>query len=235
MKRALFAAGLAVITMAVVFYAYAHQAPDIYFVSPFAEIMPAVGDVTGDGASDILAASGDRLYVLEHSAAVIYGFKKIKYSIDITGHNPKKLLIGDINGDGLNEISICAYKTAIFDPVEAKRPFFYVLEDGALKPVWLGSRLSRPFDDYILLDADADRVCEIISAEFLSDGRMALTMYKWAEFGFDRICESSAVDKIENLVGKDGVISTKVTTENKKNRLRFVYDNTQEIPTIIIK
>lgn len=32
----------------------------------------------------------------------------------------------------------------------AKRPFFYDLVEGNLIPVWLGSRLSRPFDDYIL-------------------------------------------------------------------------------------
>jgi hypothetical protein len=82
--------------------------------------------------------------------------EKILYRIDLAGIRPMKVQLGDINGDGVCEISVCVYKTTTFHPVLAKRPFFFDLVDGNLIPVWLGSRLSRPFDDYILYDIDGD-------------------------------------------------------------------------------
>ena len=66
--------------------------------------------------------------------------------------NPWKIQIGDVDGDGKDEIGIGVYKKAKFHPVMAKRPFIYGWDGKKLYPKWLGSRLSRPFKDFVLAD-----------------------------------------------------------------------------------
>jgi hypothetical protein len=120
--------------------------------------------------------------------------EKIIYNIDITDIKPIKVQLGDIDGDGIKEVAICVYKTAKFHPVMAKRPFFYKHIAGNLVPVWLGSRLSRPFDDYILADIDADGIDEVISIERLENGESIIAMYNWKGFGFEVDAESEEFD-----------------------------------------
>jgi hypothetical protein len=105
-----------------------------------------------------------------------------------------KVQLGDVNGDKVNEIALCVYKTTKFYPDLEKRPFFYDLVEGNLIPVWLGSRLSRPFEDYILSDMDADNIDEIVSIEQLENGKSVLAVYNWAGFGFEMQTESKAFD-----------------------------------------
>ena len=166
-----------------------------------------VGDVTGDGISELLVISGSgeidtgerhgqHLLVCEVSAWVDFtefGYiprEKITHSIDLTGIKPLKVQIGDINGDGINEVALCVYKTAIFHEMMAKRPFFFDLVDGNLIPVWLGSRLSRPFDDYVLFDVNDDGFNEIVSIEQLENGGRVVAIYIWKGFGFEVLVES---------------------------------------------
>lgn len=166
-----------------------------------------VGDAIGDGVNQLLAIAGegeidsgerhgDLLLVCDASAKEdmdSLGYippEKIYYNIDIAGIKPLKVQIGDINGDDVNEIAICVYKTAKYHPVMAKRPFFFNLVEGNLIPVWLGSRLSRPFDDYILYDIDADDIDEIISIERLENDNCVIAAYDWSGFGFEVIAQS---------------------------------------------
>ena len=59
------------------------------------------------------------------------------------------------------------------------------MQDGRLQPVWLGSRLARPFDDYRLFDLDGDGVDEILSIESVQSGNRLLALYDWKGFGFE--------------------------------------------------
>ena len=175
-----------------------------------------VGDVTGDGVPELLVISGsgkitdddfaaDERYgqlLLVCDASIAHNLtslryipaEKIYYSIDLAGIKPMKVQIGDINGDGINEVAICVYKTAKFHEVMAKRPFFFDLVEGNLIPVWLGSRLSRPFDDYVLFDVNADGVDEIVSIEHLENGGRVVALYEWKGFGFEVITQSDALE-----------------------------------------
>lgn len=114
-------------------------------------------------------------------------------SFDLSDIKPMKIQAGDINGDGVVEIAVCVYKTTKFHPVPAKRPFFYDLADGGLEPVWLGSRLSRPFDQYILHDMDGDGADEIISIERTEQGDILFAAYDWKGFGFEVTAVSDEV------------------------------------------
>lgn len=116
------------------------------------------------------------------------------YSFDLSLLKPLYVQAGDINGDGKKEISVVVYKETQFHPVPAKRPFFYALTDGTLEKIWLGSRLARPFDDFVLCDMDGDGIDEIISIESTQDGKRVLAEYDWAGFGFDMEAESESLE-----------------------------------------
>ncbi len=124
---------------------------------------------------------------------------KVIYKKDMAYINPWKIQTCDVDGDGKTEISIGAYKTARFHPVMARRPFIYEWHGNAISPKWLGSRLSRPFDDYIFADIDADDIDELISIEHLEDGKRAVNSYAWKGFGFESIGESAAFDDILSI------------------------------------
>ncbi|SMC34466.1 hypothetical protein [Papillibacter cinnamivorans] len=170
-----------------------------------------VGDANGNGTDDLLAISGSGktdegerngqfLLICDASAKEdldTLGYippEKIRNRIDLAPIRPMKVQLGDVNGDGINEVSICVYKTTKFHPVLAKRPFFFDLKNGNLIPFWLGSRLSRPFDDYILRDLDGDGADEIISIEELENGGRVLALYNWRGFGFEMLTESKEYD-----------------------------------------
>ena len=147
---------------------------------------------------------------------------KIHYRIDIEEKKPLKVQLGDINGDGVNEVAICVYKTAKFHPIMAKRPFFFDLVDGNLIPVWLGSRLSRPFDDYILYDIDDDNIDEIISIEQLENGNRAIAVYNWSGFGFEMFTQSEEFGgnlsfNIDGKTSETGEVSVVFSAQRNKN------------------
>lgn len=172
-----------------------------------------VGDVTGDGIFVLLAITGgietgeengepcgNSMIVCEPSAETDIselGYippEKIQHHIELTGLNPMKIQLGDVNGDGIAEVAICVYKTAKFHPVMDKRPFFFQLVDGNLIPIWLGSRLSRPFDDFILYDIDHNTIDEIIAIERLENGNRVFAAYNWRGFGFEMLAQSDEFD-----------------------------------------
>jgi len=152
--------------------------------------------ISGDGVTDAGERCGTFLLVCDETSRADlddFGYippEKIIYRIDLTELQSLKVQLGDINGDGVPEIALCVYKTAKFHPVMAKRPFFFDLIDGNLIPVWLGSRLSRPFDDYILYDIDGNNTDELISVELLENGNRVVTLYSWKGFGFEVSAQS---------------------------------------------
>jgi hypothetical protein len=149
---------------------------------------------------------------------------------DFKSLNPWKVQTADVDGDGRLEISVGVYKTAKFHPVMAKRPFLYNWDQGGISPKWLGSRLSRPFDDYVFADIDGDGMEELLSIEILADGQKAVNSYKWKGFGFESIGESGAFTDISELrkgKGTDGKkvgISARVKREGAWKQLEVLYE-----------
>lgn len=166
------------------------------------------------------------LVVLTGRAWQEFGSEVIIYSLDggrrellrwdASWLNPWKLMTGDIDGDGIEEISIGVYKESPLHPVMAKRPFIYSFDGEQIVPKWRGSRLSRPFEDYLLYDIDKDGVCEIVASERLENGKMLLNSYKWRGFGFEGFKESKELDRIENLSNSDGRITFMGENQGRK-------------------
>lgn len=154
-------------------------------------------DLDNDGVPDTLTITGKPLdrygdyFIIETAGRT--------YQYDMRELNPWKVQTADVDGDGKIEISIGVYKTARFHPVEDKRPFIYDWSEEGIAPKWLGSRLSRPFDDYIFADIDDDGMDELVSIEILIDGRKAVNSYKWKGFGFEGIGESESFDDVMSI------------------------------------
>lgn len=121
------------------------------------------------------------------------------YRFDMSEINPWKVQTCDVDGDGRKEISVGVYKKAVFHPVMAKRPFIYNWTDGHMSPKWLGSRLARPFDDYVFSDINSDGKDELISDELLADGSKAVNSYGWKGFGFESTGGSGGYEDILGL------------------------------------
>jgi hypothetical protein len=171
-----------------------------------------ISDIDGDSNEELLVIEGDgkafygnKLVMLSYDK----GLKK-RYEREFKELNPWKVQTCDVDGDNRREIALGVYKEASFHQVMAKRPFLYRWDKGDIVPVWRGSRLSRPFEDYIFFDIDADKKDEIIAIERLSDGKKLINAYKWEGFGFESIAESMAYPDIPELFkqygGKDSLM-----------------------------
>lgn len=106
---------------------------------------------------------------------------------------PWKLLIADVDGDGLLEMAVGVRKGTKFFPVPHNCLFIYgwVRRSGGF-PVWLGSSLARPFDDYLFADLDGRPGDELVALERRLDGRSSTGVYKWNGFGFTKEFESGS-------------------------------------------
>lgn len=233
-----------IILLSVIAIAAANQKPKTNIVSWFTADMdndsndellivvssnPGMTLDTGEAYGDYIKQYSD--FEIVNHEPVIKGEPDV--SFDLTDIKPLKIQAGDINGDGVMEIAVCVYKTTKFHPVLAKRPFFYDVVDGGLEPVWLGSRLSRPFDQYILNDLDGDGIDEIISIEQSEHGNRLFAVYDWKGFGFEVKAISDEVEGeavfLNNRNHKEKDISISIAGENlmlqlENNKLVFTQE-----------
>lgn len=201
-------------------------------------VSDCIADVNGDGTDEILLITGGAGQEYGSDFWILWlemtdGAVSVSDTdrISLKAYNPWKVQTCDVDGDGTLEVSFGVYKTSRFHPVMAKRPFIYDLHENGISPKWRGSRLSRPFDDYIFSDINSDGADEIVSIEHLADGRKAVNSYVWKGFGFEGIGESGAYDDIlsirESESESEGMqtIEACVIVDGQEQWIKLYHDN----------
>lgn len=185
-------------------------------------------DYDGDGNDDLFLLLkrhgqeyGERLIIISYN-----GRKAEKtYDESFQKVNPWKVQVCDVDGDGKPEVSLGVYTVAKYHPVYAKRPFLYEFSNHQLYPKWLGSRLSRPFDDYVFCDVNDDGKDELIASETTREGKEELNAYQWTGFGFESIGVSPAYDTISSLRASHGSVTAVCGTQTASMPKTFIYRN----------
>lgn len=92
------------------------------------------------------------------------------------------LQTGDINYDGKTDFCVGIIKPTPFDSVLKKRLFIFQIDRNYIRPLWLGSRLSHPYEKFIILKDPENKNC-IRAIEKENKNLYCITEYKWGSFG----------------------------------------------------
>jgi len=92
-----------------------------------------------------------------------------------------KMMTGDVDLDGNEDIAVGVIKATRRDSVVRKRLFLYQVRNRSIIPLWLGSSLSHPLEDFTIIPGDSSTI--IRSMEIESSGRFLIAEYEWFGFG----------------------------------------------------
>ncbi|MDR2591612.1 MAG: hypothetical protein LBC59_02250 [Chitinispirillales bacterium] len=90
--------------------------------------------------------------------------------------------VGDLTGDGVPDIAVGVIKTTPYDPKLAKRPFLFKINDeGEVRKLWMGSRVSQPLEDFVLSKGAAP--VKVLTIERELSGKFLVAVYRYQGFG----------------------------------------------------
>ena len=136
-------------------------------------------DLDGDGTNELIDLDASREKVLQ-----VWHGKELVWSGIPRAWKPWKMTTADVDGNGKKEIVLGIHKATKYFPRPHNCLFIYDWTGEKVRKKWLGSSLSKPFDDFLFNDIDGDGQDEAISLETLGDQRRCVVCYSWNGFGF---------------------------------------------------
>ena len=97
-------------------------------------------------------------------------------------YEPYRLDTADVDHDGNTDVLVGLIKPTQFDPVEKKRLFIMRVDDGQLRPLWLGSKVCQE-----LIDFKPAQKGVVTTLEKTKNGAFAIGKYEWQGFGLGLI------------------------------------------------
>ena len=95
--------------------------------------------------------------------------------------------VGDVTGDSIPEIAVGVIKTTRFDPKRDKRLFlFKITDEYDVRPLWLGSRVAQPLEDFVLTKNEIPQ--KVLTIERERSGKFLVAVYRYHGFGLE-FCE----------------------------------------------
>ncbi|MBN2521621.1 MAG: hypothetical protein JXB24_00025 [Bacteroidales bacterium] len=88
---------------------------------------------------------------------------------------------GDIDHNGMVDMLVGVIKQTRFDSTYAKRLFIFKNYKGRIRPLWLGSRLGQPLEDFQVVSLAKGSFVWSIEKE--KSGRYLVAEYAWEGFG----------------------------------------------------
>ncbi|BCM90216.1 capsule biosynthesis protein CapA [Abditibacteriota bacterium] len=107
--------------------------------------------------------------------------------------------IGDLNGDGRDEVVVELFQRSKLDPQNKPRFHVYDVEPNRFKPLWRGSMLSRPFFAWCLVGRGDDIARDVAALERGQHGLQWLTLYRWNGFGLRAVWQQSFEGQLSRL------------------------------------
>jgi hypothetical protein len=97
------------------------------------------------------------------------------------GYEVFMLDTGDVNNDHATDMLVGVIKKTRFDSICRKRIFIFKLVDGNIRPLWLGSRVSQPLEDFRFYNCKPYSIIRTMELE--RDNTFLIAEYHWQGFG----------------------------------------------------
>jgi len=154
-------------------------------------VIPAAG--AADAVSLAILAGGQyEESRLKRADIFLATLKDGRLEVEPSGYNPSwhpwLLQAGKMGGHTV--LFVGALKAAHFDDRERNRPQLFEIvstEPLLMRPMWLGTSLSRPFANAVLVDIDGDSEDELVAVEWTEAGDYLIQLYAWRGSGFEGI------------------------------------------------
>jgi len=139
------------------------------------------------------------------------------------------IFLADVDGDGLDELALCLFKTEQKDPKKDNRLQIYGWREGNIYARWRGTFLSKPFKIIAFGDIYGDAPEELVSIERgrIHPEQIYLCVYLWNSFGFDFLAQKRLQNIPEKVLVTDSDSNGNgiIKLGSRKSALKYTIKN----------
>lgn len=118
--------------------------------------------------------------------------------------NVWKAEAGVVTDEGVENVVLGVYNKSPFHQETEKRVFVYIVKNDELRPRYRASKLSTPFEDFVLYDVEGDGVMEIVTLDNIK-GMNSISAYKLKKMTIYREYFSKNYEGLSELNVNDGL------------------------------